>query len=100
MGTEEKSEFEILSYYPIIRMIFDLKIEEKIFQVPVSVDYTHKKVYFEDNFSLNVDYNFLEFKIFESLGLSVASPPPLDSAVLEKVRDVRSGKYGQEDLEL
>lgn len=99
MSIQEKSEFDILSFSPIIRMVFDLKIEGKTFQLPVSIDYTHKKVYFEDNFSLNIDYASLEFKIFECLGLSVAGPPSLDNVVLEKVRDVRSGKYGQDNLE-
>jgi hypothetical protein len=97
---QDYNSFEIISSFPIFRMILTLKTENETKQIPVSIDYQNQKVYFEDNFSLNVDYNLLEAKIFEKLNFSLADQPVLDQEVLARINEMRNGKYGQDKLQI
>lgn len=100
MNPQQKSSFEILSCNPLFRMIIDLKIDEQTVQIPVSIDFINRKIYFEDNFSLNVDYKSLEFEIFEKLQQKTLDPPVLDDSILSQIDDVRNGNYGYGDFEI
>lgn len=81
-------------------MILTLKIEGETKQIPVSLDYQNQKVYFEDNFSLNIDYRTLESSIFEKLNFKLGDQPILDQEVLVRINEMRSGKYGQDKIQL
>lgn len=97
---QDYKSFEIISSFPIFRMILTLKMDNEVKQIPVSIDYQNQKVYFEDNFSLNLDYNLLETKIFENLNFRLTNQPVLDQEVLVRINEMRNGKYGQDKLEI
>lgn len=60
MSSNDFEDFEVISCQPIFRMILTLQISGQAQKIPVSLDYQNQKAYFEDNFSLNLDYQLLE----------------------------------------
>jgi len=99
MNLENKIDYEIVSLNPLFRMILDLKLGNEIKYIPVSIDYSKKKVYFEDNFSLNLDYSLLEFQILEKIGIEPIQPPDLDFDIKQITDELSKTDYGHENLE-
>lgn len=100
MDKNSSSCFSIISCVPVFRMILSLDLDGEMKTISVSLDYQNRKAYFEDNFSLNLDYVELEKKIFENLNPIFIQPPNLNMDALEKVQDLRDGKYSQEKIQI
>jgi hypothetical protein len=92
-------KYKVLSATSLINMsVVFQKLENPTdsITIRVSVDYANEKVYFEDK-SLDIDYLELEQEILSSLRPPMYEAPSIPTEVLQKIAEVKMGKYGTDD---
>ena len=92
-------KYQVTSAVSVMKMIISFK-EADSTETPkvihVGVDYRNERVFFEGNPLEGVDYGDLEQEILAYLRPQMVEPPKISPEMLQRIADIRAGKYGAE----
>lgn len=89
-------KYKITFYATLIPMLIEIDNKQKIL---VNIDFFNQKVYFDEKFqnlSTEDDLLMLEKNILNKLSINNSfQTPKIDQSILEKIREVKTGKYNE-----